>query len=418
MKKVTNTKTVNKKKKKKKHKFNLFKKNKDKFTFEEVFVITIFSIVLGAFSVISILTIIFKGKNFIKIGKDLDKFTSAYEVILDNYYGDIDKDKLIDSAIEGMVNSVGDVYTKYSDTETSENFNTIVNGEYEGIGCLILKVEEGIMVYHVYEDSPADKAGLKEADLILKADDKDTKDMTLEDLSTYIRENKNKEVVLTIKRESVEKELTIKKATVEIPSVTSELIERDNKKIGYIGISLFSSITDKQFHTKLEKLEKEGIEALIIDVRGNSGGFLTTVVNISSYLLPKGKTIYQVELKGKKTKYKDETKESREYPIAILIDGGSASASEILASVIKESYEGLVVGVNSYGKGTVQQVSQLKDGSTIKYTIENWLTPNGNWINEVGVTPTNEVKLNEEYYNNPIKENDNQLEEAIKLLSK
>ncbi len=405
-------------KKKKKKKLNFFKKNKNKFTFEEVFVITIVSIVLGAFSVISILTIIFKGKNFIKIGKELDKFTSAYDLIIDNYYGDIDKNKLIDSAIDGMVRSVGDVYTSYSNSETSENFNTIVNGEYEGIGCLILKTEEGITVYHVYEDSPAYKAGLKEKDIIIKADNKETKEMSLEDLSTYIRESKNKEVTLQVLRNGDEKNITIKKSTVEIPSVTSEVIEENNKKIGYIGISLFSSVTDKQFHKQLEKLEHEGIDSLIIDVRGNSGGYLTTVVNISSYLLPKGKTIYQIELNDKKTKYKDETKEYREYPIAILIDNGSASASEILASVIKESYKGLVVGVNSYGKGTVQQVSTLKDGSTIKYTIENWLTPKGNWINEKGVTPTNKVELNEEYYKDPKRENDNQLKEAINLLSK
>ncbi len=417
MKKVTNNKAT-KKKKKKKHFLKFVKKNKDKYSFEEVFVITIFSIVLGAFSVISILTIIFRGKNFIKIGKELDKFTSAYEVILDNYYGDIDKNKLIDSAIEGMVNSVGDVYTSYSNIETSENFNTVVTGEYEGIGCLILKSDDGIMIYHIYKDSPADKAGIKEKDIILSVDNKNTKEMTLEDLSTYIRETKNKEVTLKIKREDQEKELKVKKSTVEIPYVTSEIIEKNNKKIGYIGITLFSSITDKQFHKELEKLENDGIDSLIIDVRGNSGGYLSTVVNISSYLLPKGKTIYQVELKGKKTKYKDETKESREYPIAILIDNGSASASEILASVIKESYGGLVVGTTSYGKGTVQQVLTLKDGSMIKYTIENWLTTKGNWINEKGVTPTNEVKLDEEYYKDPKRENDNQLKEALNLLSK
>ena len=415
MKKVANTKTYKKKKKKK---FNLFKKNKSKYTFEEVFVITICSILLGAFSVISILTIVFKGKNFIKIGRELDKFTSAYELISDNYYGELDKKKLIDSAIDGMVRSVGDVYTSYSDSESSENFSTMVNGEYEGIGCLILKVEEGIIVYYVYEDSPADTSGLKQGDIILSVDNKETKDMTLEDLSTYIRETKNKEVTLKVKRETEEKELTIKKSTVEIPSVTSEIIEKNDKKIGYMAISLFSSVTNKQFHKQLEKLEKEGIDALLIDVRGNSGGYLSTVVDISSYLLPKGKVIYQVESNGKKTKHKDETKEAREYPIGILIDNGSASASEILASVIKESYEGLVIGVNSYGKGTVQQVTTLKDGSTIKYTIENWLTPKGNWINGKGVTPTSEVKLNEEYYNDPKRENDNQLEEALNLLSK
>ena len=131
----------------------------------------------------------------------------------------------------------------------------------------------------------------------------------------------------------------------------------------------------------------------------------------------KGKIIYQVELNGKKTEYKDKTKEMREYPVAILIDGNSASASEILASVIKESYNGYVVGVNSYGKGTVQQALTLSDGSMIKYTIENWLTPNGNSINEVGVEPTNYVELSDDYFNNPTKENDNQLKTAIDLLS-
>lgn len=145
---------------------------------------------------------------------------------------------------------------------------------------------------------------------------------------------------------------------------------------------------------------------------------MTTVTDIASYFLKKGDIIYKLEVNDKVTVRKDKTKESRDYPVAVLIDKSSASASEILASSIKESYNGYVVGTNSYGKGTVQQTLVLSDGSMIKYTIEKWLTPLGNWINEEGVVPTNYVELSSEYLNNPVFENDNQLNEALELVSK
>ena len=154
----------------------------------------------------------------------------------------------------------------------------------------------------------------------------------------------------------------------------------------------------------------------IIDVRDNSGGYLSSVTDICNLFLDKGKVIYQLEDSKGKVKKKDTTKEKRKYDIVVLINGGSASASEILASAIKESYGGDIVGTNSYGKGTVQQTKKLLDGSMIKNTTQKWLTPDGNSINEVGVTPTKVVELNEEYFNNPTTENDNQLQEAIKLI--
>ena len=154
----------------------------------------------------------------------------------------------------------------------------------------------------------------------------------------------------------------------------------------------------------MEKIEKEGIDSLIIDVRDNNGGYLSSVTDITSYLLPRGKIIYQVQKSNSKIKTtKDKTIAKREYPIAVLVNQNSASASEILAGAIKESYNGYVVGMKTYGKGTVQQVSELSDGSMIKYTTQKWLTPKGNFINEVGVTPTKEVKLSEDYFENPEK---------------
>ena len=237
-------------------------------------------------------------------------------------------------------------------------------------------------------------------------------------MANYIKESDKKEIKITIQRDSEEKEVKLKRQKLEVPTVTTKIYENNDKKIGYIDISIFSSVTDKQFKEKLKELEKKEIDGLIIDVRDNNGGYLNVVTNIASSLLKKGDIIYKLEKSNKKVETKkDTTKEKRTYPIAVLVNAGSASASEILASAIKESYKGFVVGTNTYGKGTVQQTMNLEDGSMIKYTIENWLTPNGNWINEVGVTPTNVVELDEIYYQKPISENDNQLQEAINLVS-
>ena len=237
-------------------------------------------------------------------------------------------------------------------------------------------------------------------------------------MANYIKESDKKEIKITIQRDSEEKEVKLKRQKLEVPTVTTKIYENNDKKIGYIDISIFSSVTDKQFKEKLKELEKKEIDGLIIDVRDNNGGYLNVVTNIASNLLKKGDIIYKLEKSNKKVETKkDTTKEKRTYPIAVLVNAGSASASEILASAIKESYKGFVVGTNTYGKGTVQQTMNLEDGSMIKYTIENWLTPNGNWINEVGVTPTNVVELDEIYYQKPISENDNQLQEAINLVS-
>ena len=373
---------------------------------------------LGVLACFSVLTILNKGKNYFVLSKELAKFVDAYDAIVDNYYKEVDKDKLVESAINGMVSSIGDEYTSYSDKDVTDNFNEAVNGKYMGIGALIMKSENDLVIYKVFEDSPSYKAGLKDGDIILKLDDKDTKDMSVNDIASIVKNDDNKEVKLLVKRGEENLDITIVKDMVELPVVSGKVINHNDKKIGYISLSIFSSVASEQFNKQLVKLEKEGISGLVIDVRGNSGGYLTTVTDIVSYFLKKGDIIYKLEVNDKVTVRKDKTKESRDYPVAVLIDKNSASASEILASSIKESYNGYVVGTNSYGKGTVQQTLVLSDGSMIKYTIEKWLTPLGNWINEEGVIPTNYVELSSEYLNNPVFENDNQLNEALELVSK
>lgn len=426
MKKIINNKEENvknnidnrKKKKDKKKKIGIFSKEKESYSFDEVFSITIFSLLLGVLACFSVLTILNKGKNYFVLSKELAKFVDAYDAIVNNYYKEVDKDKLVESAINGMVSSVGDEYTSYSDKDVTDNFNEAVNGKYMGIGALIMKSENDLVIYKVFEDSPSYKAGLKDGDIILKLDDKDTKDMSVNDIARIVKNDRNKEVKLLVKRGEENLDITIVKDMVELPVVSGKVINHNDKKIGYISLSIFSSVASEQFNKELVKLEKEGISGLVIDVRGNSGGYLTTVTDIVSYFLKKGDIIYKLEVNDKVTVRKDKTKESRDYPVAVLIDKNSASASEILASSIKESYNGYVVGTNSYGKGTVQQTLVLSDGSMIKYTIEKWLTPLGNWINEEGVIPTNYVELSSEYLNNPVFENDNQLNKALELVSK
>ena len=426
MKKIINNKEENvknnidnrKKKKDKKKKIGIFSKEKESYSFDEVFSITIFSLLLGVLACFSVLTILNKGKNYFVLSKELAKFVDAYDAIVNNYYKEVDKDKLVESAINGMVSSVGDEYTSYSDKDVTDNFNEAVNGKYMGIGALIMKSENDLVIYKVFEDSPSYKAGLKDGDIILKLDDKDTKDMSVNDIASIVKNDTNKEVKLLVKRGEENLDITIVKDMVELPVVSGKVINHNDKKIGYISLSIFSSVASEQFNKQLFKLEKEGISGLVIDVRGNSGGYLTTVTDIVSYFLKKGDIIYKLEVNDKVTVRKDKTKESRDYPVAVLIDKNSASASEILASSIKESYNGYVVGTNSYGKGTVQQTLVLSDGSMIKYTIEKWLTPLGNWINEEGVIPTNYVELSSEYLNNPVFENDNQLNKALELVSK
>ncbi len=395
-------------------------KNKERntYTFEEVFIIMIISLVIGFFTCFSLNKILSGGKNYRLLSKDLNKFVDAYQTILKNYPDKLDTSKLVESAIEGMMSSIGDKYTTYNDVDGATTFNETVSGTYEGIGCLVTTTENSIQIIEVFDDSPASKAGLKEKDIIKKIDGQDFSEKTSSDMANYIKESDKKEIKITIQRDSEEKEVKLKRQKLEVPTVTTKVYENNDKKIGYIDISIFSSVTDKQFKEKLKELEKKEIDGLIIDVRDNNGGYLNVVTNIASNLLKKGDIIYKLEKSNKKVETKkDTTKEKRTYPIAVLVNAGSASASEILASAIKESYKGFVVGTNTYGKGTVQQTMNLEDGSMIKYTIENWLTPNGNWINEVGVTPTNVVELDEIYYQKPISENDNQLQEAINLVS-
>lgn len=367
--------------------------------------------ILGVILCLLVLFVLSGGRNYIKLYMDLKKLINVYDTIESNYYGDLDKYELIDSAINSMIDSIGDDYTTYTDNDTTNTFLEDLEGTYEGIGCMVSMTEnKEIIVVSTFDDGPAKKAGLEQNDIILKINDQEFKDKTSEDMANYVKESNKSKITLTVKRGEEEKEIVIKREKVEVPSVTSKVIEKDDKKIGYMDISIFSAVTYNQFKKQLEDLENKNIQGLIIDVRNDTGGYLSSVTDISNLFLKKGKVIYQLEDDKTKEKIKDTTKEHREYPVAVLINGASASASEILAATIKESYGGIVIGTNSYGKGTVQKTKTLPDGSMIKYTAQKWLTPKGNWINEVGVEPTTVVELDILNYTNGT---DNQLDTAV-----
>lgn len=415
-------KNVRKKKTNKKNIIEIIKnklvKNKEMYTVKEVVCVMIFSLVIGFAMCFGFMSL-FAGKNYFRVVNDLDKVVDTYYAIVDNYYGELDKNKLVDGAVEGMISSVGDTFTSYTNVGDTESFDETINGSYEGIGCSVATYTDGsIIVADVFKDSPSDKAGLEIGDKIIKVDNESYENKNGDDLSNYIKNSGRDKVVITVARDDNEIDITINLSKVEIPSVVSQVIERDGKRFGYINISLFASNSYKQFKNKLEELEKDGIDGLVIDVRGNSGGYLTSVKDICNLFLEKGKIIYQLEDSSGVKKEKDSTKEKRSYGVVVIINNSSASASEILASAIKSSYGGFVVGTNSYGKGTVQQTKKLLDGSMIKYTTQRWLTPSGDCIDGVGVVPTNVVELNDEYYANPSMDTDNQIQEAINLLIK
>ena len=395
----------------------IFSNEREAYSFSDLFVVTLVSLVVGAFACFSIFTIFTGGRNYFKLSRDLEKFFDVYDTLTENYYGDVSVDELVESAISGMVSSVGDVYTSYADSEYTESFNELINGKYEGIGCTIQQTEEEIKVISIYDGGPADKAGLKVNDIIKSVDEYDANEMGATALSEYIKNEATNDINIVVYRDGEEISFNLIRDEVEIPVVESKVINDNDAKIGYLKISIFSSVSFNQFEKQLEELEKENIDSLIIDVRDNSGGYLSSVTDIVSYLLPKGDVIYKIQKNDNIESVKDKTTTKREYPIAVLVNGNSASASEILAGAIKDSYGGFIVGNTTYGKGTVQQVKKLSDGSMIKYTVENWLTPNGTWIDGEGIVPTHLVDLDQEYYENPTDENDKQLKKAIELVS-
>ncbi len=337
----------------------------------------------------------------------IGKFIKIYSEVVDNFYEEVEEDGLIEAAIDGMIKHLEDTYSIYMNKEDGSSFTENLDDKYEGIGVIAY----GNLIYSVIPKSPAEEVGLQEGDLIIQINGIEINEENYNSVADIIGDSEE-DIQLKVVRDNKELDFTIQKSTVVMNVVEGQTLKKNKKTIGYIQLSSFGAASYNQFQEELNRLEQENIEALIIDLRGNTGGYLNMAFDISSLFLEKGKLIYSLENKNGVTDYKDKTDEKRDYAIVVIVNESTASAAEILTAALKDSYGASVVGKKTYGKGKVQNVIQ-NEGSVVKYTSAKWLRPNGECIDEVGIVPDFEIT-------NVIKDEiiyDKQLEKAIELLS-
>ncbi|WP_163526856.1 S41 family peptidase [Halobacillus ihumii] len=336
---------------------------------------------------------------------NLKKVDQAFDIIKNNALKDVDQQQLVEGAIQGMLDTLEDPYSVYMDKKTMEQFNQTIESSFQGIGAEVSMVNDTVTVVAPIKGSPAEEAGLKPNDQILKVDGESLKGLDLYEAVLKIRGEKGSEVTLKVDRPGVSEPLTVDIVRDKIPleTVYTDTKTVEGKKAGIIEITSFSEKTAEDFKKALTKLENDGIEGLVIDVRGNPGGLFTDVQEILKQFIPKDHPIVQVKnSKGEVSKYYSDIESKKDYPITVVMDEGSASASEILAAAMHEAGGYELVGTKTFGKGTVQQTVPMGDGSTIKLTLFKWLTPEGNWIHEKGINPTVKVKQPDYFYTNPV----------------
>lgn len=328
--------------------------------------------------------------------KDLAKVENLYDEITTNYMGEVSRNKLINGALKGMTSALDDPYSEYMNKDEARKLNDTLSSRFEGIG-VSLNYEAGRPVLQTpTKDSPAAKAGLKAKDIILKIDEKDTKDRSLKEIVQQIRGKRGTQVTLTIQRDDQPAfSVTLTRDVIPIRSVNTSL-DSEHPQIGNIQLARFSDNTFTELKTAIKNLRKEGAQSFIIDVRQNPGGSLEQAEKVASMFLENGKTI--VKFKNRKGTVTTKKAGKRldggfkvNEPVVVLIDGGSASAAEILAAALQESAAIKTIGSQTFGKGTVQNVSELAEDTELKLTVSKWLTPHGKWLQHKGICPTIKV---------------------------
>lgn len=332
-----------------------------------------------------------------KYSTELKEFVTSYNHIIDSYIEDVDKSKLINAAISGMYSFLNDEYSIYMDSDTTESLDEQLEGTYDGIGVEMTMNDKGqIYITQVFDNTPALEAGLKPYDILVALDGESLEGKTTTDVANVIKKGKKNKFELTYKRNNVEKTVTVVKKNVYIDSVKSKIYDNT----GYINITTFSATTYEQVVKKLDSFDKN-IDSIVLDLRNNTGGYLDAAYKVSELFVKKGKIVYQLKNKeGQITKFEAKSGPYRHFNnIAIIINETTASASEILALALKESANAKIVGVKSFGKGTVQETSKLTSGSMVKYTTAYWLSPNGNSINKKGIIPDYEETKEDDQLN-------------------
>lgn len=341
------------------------------------------------------------------------------ESLIDSYYlGEKDEESLAEGIYAGLLYGLNDPYSRYYTEEEYEQESNSTEGVYEGIGIVMQKNPEGgIKVIQCYEGGAGEEAGLLEGDIISSIDGTDIRQLSASEVAHMVKNSSSGVVTLIVHREGVEEPITIEVpiTDVELPSVFSEMLD---DQAGYIRISEFTGVTYDQYMKAFQELQEQGMEKLVVDLRGNPGGLLTSVCDILNEILPEGLIVYTEDKYGNREEERSSGEHTLEIPLAVLVNSSSASASEIFAGAVQDYEAGTIVGTKTYGKGVVQSIRKLSDGSAVKLTVSNYYTPNGNNINKVGITPDVEVELDRDLLNKEEipHEEDNQLQEALKTL--
>lgn len=341
------------------------------------------------------------------------------EDLIDTYYlEDKDEDELAEGMYAGLIYGLGDPYSRYYTAKEYQEENTSSQGSYVGIGVVMQEnTEGGVQIVQCYEGGPGEEAGLKEGDVISAVDGQDITESSVSEVASMIRASDAKSTILTVHRENVDEPLTITVpiTDVELPSVFHEMLD---SKIGYIRITEFKGVTVEQYKTAFQDLKNQGMEKMIVDLRDNPGGLLDSVCDILRQILPEGLIVYTEDKNGNREEETCDGENALDMPLAVLVNENSASASEIFAGAVKDYGIGTIVGTTTYGKGIVQSIRTLSDGSAVKLTVSKYYTPKGNNIHKTGITPDVEEKLDTNLLNKSdySHEEDNQLQKAIQVL--
>ena len=322
---------------------------------------------------------------------DIVRFLGVKRFIEARYVSDVNETKLMDGAISGMVQSLGDPHSLYMNADRFEQLKEHTEGEFGGIGVTMGFKDSKVTIISVLDDTPSQHAGLEAGDEIMAVDGTPVSEMQPEEVAMHIRGEVGTKVVLTIERDGETQDYAIERATIKIDTAKGTMLEDG---MGYIRIASFSENTGKEFKAAYDSLEEQGMKGLIIDLRENPGGLVTSCVEIANMVVPKGPIVSVVERDGSKEVHESNLEESK-YPIIVLIDGNSASASEILAGALQDTGAATLVGTKSYGKGSVQVVVPMLHNDGLKLTIAKYYTPNGRCIDGTGIEPDVEVELPE-----------------------
>lgn len=337
----------------------------------------------------------------------------VYDKLRDRYAGDLEREALINGMKSGLVNAADDPFTQYLDAEAATRLEQNLEGEFGGIGAEIGRRDGQLVIVAPLEGTPADEAGLQPQDAIVAVDGDNASEWTIQKAVKRIRGEEGSDVTLTIVRDNQSRDVTITRGQIDTPSVKSEMKEGD---IGYIELTQFSQDSAQEFHRAASQLQQQGAESIIVDVRNNTGGYLEAGINITSEFLESGTVITEQRRDGEvlSTERANSGGELMGVPAVVLINGGSASASEIMAGALRDHDAATLVGQQTFGKGSVQDLAEFSDGSVLKVTIARWYTPDGSNIAEEGISPDKEVKASREEIQNG---NDPQLQQALDVLS-